>query len=107
MLTITVSLQASLHIALMAPLLRKTHSATNPRPPTVWLLQFILLLVMSLASVAVSIVMMKLSHEFKDERASDGSICRSRSGSHYPCFSKRSKEYGMSSACLGGAVAVL
>ncbi|KNG86667.1 hypothetical protein ANOM_005681 [Aspergillus nomiae NRRL 13137] len=96
---------AGAHILTVFPLLRHSHSPTNPRPPTVWLVQFVALLTLTLAALATSITLLLKTLGFKNER--NGALCYTRSGGHYRCRSARSQTYDMSLVCLGGSIAVL
>ena len=97
--------KAGAHILTVFPLLRHSHSPTNPRPPTVWLVQFVALLTLTLAALATSITLLLKTLGFKNER--NGALCYNKSGGRYWCRSARSQTYDMSLVCLGGSIAVL
>ncbi|QMW26821.1 hypothetical protein G4B84_002066 [Aspergillus flavus NRRL3357] len=96
---------AGAHILTVFPSLRHSHSPTNPRPPTVWLVQFVALLTLTLAALATSITLLLKTLGFKNER--HGALCYNKSGGRYRCRSARSQTYDMSLVCLGGSIAVL
>ncbi|KAB8266435.1 cytochrome P450 [Aspergillus minisclerotigenes] len=106
-LTVPESLkrEAGAHILTVFPSLRHSHSPTNPRPPTVWLVQFVALLTLTLAALATNIALLLKTLGFKNER--NGTLCYNKSGGRYRCRSARSQTYDMSLVCLGGSIAVL
>ncbi|CAH0053943.1 unnamed protein product [Clonostachys solani] len=99
---------ACIHLVTVSPLLKRPHSATNPRPPTVWLVQFISLMVLNIVALALSIVMMVMAYEFRKEKHPSGGMCRHKGGHHRPCMSDRSATFDMCvlSFCISIAIMV-
>ncbi|KAF3385660.1 hypothetical protein DPV78_012371 [Talaromyces pinophilus] len=95
-----------IHVVSVGPSLRSPTSPASLRPPTSWLVHRVLLLTLTIGSVATSSVMVTMTQEFRNERDPSGTMCHYRYGD-YPCESARSQINEYSFVCLGGAIGTL
>ncbi|KFY31098.1 hypothetical protein V493_01410 [Pseudogymnoascus sp. VKM F-4281 (FW-2241)] len=92
---------ACVNIILLGPLLRHTASATNSRPPTLWLARQTLLIVLWIASVAISIAMVVQTYEYAGEKDSMRKICYGTKTGRHRCRSARASIH---TSCIIGLI---
>ena len=101
------AVEACIHLLAIGPPLLRNASATSSRPPTVWLVRQLVLVLAAAASIALSIVMLILTYEYRDERVPGPPTCRTKSGKRSRCYTDRARTHGSTIACLSGGLCIL
>ncbi|KFY08672.1 hypothetical protein V492_06029 [Pseudogymnoascus sp. VKM F-4246] len=98
---------ACVNIILMGPLLRHSASATNPRPPTLWLARQAVLIALWIASVGTSIAMVVMTYEYRKEKDPSGKMCSGTKTGRHRCESERASIHMACIFSLVGAAGTL
>ena len=101
------AVEACINLLAIGPRLLHNASATSSRPPTVWLVRQLVLVLAAAASVALSIVMLIVTYEYRDERVPGPPTCRRKGGKRYRCYTNRAKTHQSTIACLAGGLCIL